>query len=31
MNIETERFMLESISPALAGRIVARDQTTDDN
>ena len=31
MNIETERLVLESISPALAGRIVARDQTTDDN
>ncbi len=31
MNIETERLVLESISPALAGRIVARDQTDGDN
>ena len=31
MNIETERLVLESISPALVGRTVARDQTTDDN
>ena len=31
MNIETERLVLESISPALAGRIVARDETDGDN
>jgi RimJ/RimL family protein N-acetyltransferase len=31
MNIETERLVLESISPAFAGRIVARDHTDDDN
>jgi RimJ/RimL family protein N-acetyltransferase len=31
MNIETEHLVLESISPALAGRIVARDQTDSDN
>ena len=30
MNIETEHLVLESISPALAGRIAARDQTDDD-
>lgn len=31
MDFETERLALDSISPALAGRIVARDQTDDDN
>ena len=30
MNIETERLVLESISPAVVGRTVTRDQTTDD-
>ena len=30
MNIETEHLVLECISPALAGRIAARDQTDDD-